>query len=1054
MASRRSLRCCAVWAAVSVGAAAALGCGSPGRKFPARPSLLEPVEQGASVGAAGAEWRYHPRKPARLERAYPLPEGRSLLLGGGERWLMDGKRSWPASMLAPEPLIGALTSKRSAWVFVGRSGTTYDADSPTGALGASSAPLAEMARVDSGQNDVLGVSREGELWLSDDAGLGWRQVGPAGVEFEDVLVEPPHAIALAVPERLWHSNDEGHTWQALDQPPFGARALARDDEAGSVAVSVLGIRSFAFGADVQLSPLQRQLKPAEPSLAGPPVQWPSAKAIARGRAYDKSGRYFELLLGAKAETLSGPSAGELERRPAPLFSSCNDARVAGFERWVYVACTRERSGSSQRFEFFRSENAGASFEREAYGARGDPELLELAVGAEGVLLVTGLCTPSENVPGCRPQGIYRRAESDADAGAGPLQLLPVAAPALEEHARGLAFSSDGRTAYAVGPRTKSDALFAFVSTELARGFSARPIEALDDSESRGQSELVQLTASAEGQLSLVLVQPSGAERLVVLDAAARTVSFNSAPVDAAVIGAYGNRALAVSPENVWESLNGGAEWDNLGRLPRSICAAASGRCSLAIHCGAEGCTLGDNLSRVGWRGREAPSALLPPPSAARPGVSARRSLAPPWSCDLSNGEWTELRGVERLPDAGQAAIGKAAWFALSTDDATAAAGLYVAEAGRASRDVEVRYSELLGPAARPSEQAYQASLQVEGAAALRFRVPTAAAAPLTDIEVAWDNLLEGQHRRAVIPDAGAALPGDFVRGDGPARRAQPDLVSIASGGIFVRVHRQPQQDQVSYFLNGTGVEAWPALRWGLLPPKDTSFEMVRLSGESVHLAFVDQGATIVRARRRGNAWQLDAMSVGYADAGNFSIEQHRDIAYVRGHAGIHLTTHHADGATRSELFPLQLEGPVLAAPSAVPTQRDLGDALVPCNLQQRAETPRIVAPHHAGRRRPLVVRDAVEPVRIMLTDAAVLHGTAQSPCADAFDADLVRAAPGGSTRERALLSLDGPSWLFRLAPDNSRRETRVEYRSMNCRPDAGVELPAEIYDMPGTNQND
>jgi hypothetical protein len=1054
MASRRSLRCCAGWVVTSLGIGTALSCGSPGRKFPTRPSLLEPVEMAASAGAPAAEWRYHPRKPARLERAYPLPGGRSLLLGGGERWLMDGKRSWPAAMLAPEPLIGALTSKRSAWVFVGRSGTTYDADSPMGALGPSSTPLTEMARVDSGQNDVLGVSRGGELWLSDDAGLGWRQVGPAGVQFEDVLVESPHAVALAVPERLWHSNDEGHTWQALDQPPFGARALARDESAGSVAVSVLGIRKLTFGADVQVTPLQRQLQPAEPSLAAPPVQWPSARAIARGRAYDKSGRYFELALGVKAETLTGPSAGELERRPAPLFSSCNDARVGGFERWVYVACTRERTGSSQRFELFRSENGGASFEREPYGARGDPELLELAVGAEGALLMTGLCTPSENVPGCRPQGIYRRAVGDADAGAAPPQLLPVAAPALEEHARGLAFSSDGRTAYAVGPRTKSDALFAFVSSDLARGFSARPIDALDESESRGQSELVQLTASEEGQLSLVLVQPSGAQRLVVLDAGARTVSFNPAPVDTAVIGAYGNRALAVSPENVWESLNGGAEWDNLGRLPRSICAATSGRCSLAVHCDPEGCTLGDSLSRVGWRGREAPSAMLPPPATARPSASARRSLAPPWSCDLSNGEWTELRGVERLPDAGQAWLGKAAWFALSTDDATAAAGLYVAEAGRVSHDMEVRYSELLGPAPRPSEHAYQATLQIEGAAALRFRVPTAATAPLTDVEVAWDNLLEGQRRRAVIPDAGATLPGDFVRGDGPTRRAQPDLVSIASGGIFVRVHRQPQQDQVSYFLNGSSVEAWPALRWGIVPPKEVSLEMVRLAGESVHLAFVDQGATIVRARRRSNAWQFDAMSVGYADAASFSIEQHRDIAYLRGRAGIHLTTRHADGSTRSELFPLQLDGPVLAAPSAVPTQRDLGDALVPCTQQQRAETPRIVAPHHAGRRRPLVVRDAVEPVRIMLTDAAVLHGTPESPCADALDAELVKSAPGSAARERALLSLDGPSWLFRLAPDNSRRETRVEYRSMSCRPDASVELPAEIYDLPGTNQND
>jgi hypothetical protein len=49
------------------------------------------------------------------------------------------------------------------------------------------------------------------------------------------------------------------------------------------------------------------------------------------------------------------------------------------------------------------------------------------------------------------------------------------------------------------------------------------------------------------------------------------------------------------------------------------------------------------------------------------------------------------------------------------------------------------------------------------------------------------------------------------------------------------------------------------------------------------------------------------------------------------------------------------------------------------------------------------------------------------------------------------LSLDGPSWLFRMTTDNSRRDVRVEYRSMTCRPDAGTELPPDIYDMPGTD---
>jgi hypothetical protein len=1047
-------------AVVALGVMTFSSCSPREHKYPERPSLLEPAAApGGDVGAA--EWRYHPRRPSHLERSYPLPDGRGLLVGAaGERWLADGKRhdARPASMLAPETLVGALSTQRAPWVFVGRSGTTYDADTPLGPFLSSSAPLVEMAKVDAGARHVLGVSRDGELWLSADAGLGWHPVGPAGARFEDVLVAPPHALALEVPERLWASEDEGQSWQPLDRAPFGARALTRNDASGPVVVSVLGAMAIGFGPSVTFSPLNRALAPAEPALDFRPVQGPSARAVAQGRAFDSGGRYVELLLGAKAEMIAGAWRGDLERRPAPLFNACADARVAGFEDFVYVACTRERSGPARQLEFFRSGDGGVTFEREPYAARGDPELLRLAVGRDGVLLASGLCAPTESVAGCRPRGIFRRETSEGDAGGGPV-LTEMAAPALEEHARGLVFSSDGRVAYAVGTRTKSDALFAFISTDLARGFSARPVSTPDEADARGPTEVLSLTASNEGQLSLVLAQSSGAQRLVVLDAGARTLSINPPPVDAAVIGAYGNRAIAVSPDNVWESLNGGAEWDDLGRLPRSICAANSGRCSIRVHCEAAGCTLGDSLSRVGWRGHQEPSALLLPPAAPRLGGDAQRSLGPALSCDLSSSEWSELRGVDRLPDAGQAALGKAAWFALATDDATAAAGLYIAETSRLTldRSSKVRYSELLAPTSRAADVAYQATLQVEGAAALRYTYPRSGTAEtsIQNVEVAWDNLFEGVHRRALLADAGALRPGDYVKSDGVARRAQPDLVSIASGGIFLRMHRQPQYEQETYFLDGSSVETLPALRWPQAPPKDLNLEMARLGGDSVHLAFVDQGATVVRARRVGPGWQFDAVSIGYHDPSSFSIEQHRDIAYARGATAIHLTTRRPGGTTEGRLFPLRADGPVLGAPIAMPTQRDLGDDLSVCTAQQRADTPRVVAPYHPGRRRPLVVHDAVEPVRVFLSDAAVLHGTPEHACALAFDADLVKGAGGSANpRERALLSLEGPSWLFRFATDTSRREARVEYRAMNCRPDSGVELPPEIYDLPGTNRAD
>src|SRR4029079_17792274 len=122
------------------------------------------------------------------------------------------------------------------WAFVGRSGAAYLASSPLGPFVSTSAPLADLAKVDAGEHPLLGVSREGELWLSDDAGGAWRQVGPAGARFADVLLTGAHGLALQLPERLWMSDDEGLSWRVLTEPPFGARGLARGDDDSAIVL--------------------------------------------------------------------------------------------------------------------------------------------------------------------------------------------------------------------------------------------------------------------------------------------------------------------------------------------------------------------------------------------------------------------------------------------------------------------------------------------------------------------------------------------------------------------------------------------------------------------------------------------------------------------------------------------------------------------------------------------------------------------------------------------------------------------------------------------------
>ena len=266
----------------------------------------------------------------------------------------------------------------------------------------------------------------------------------------------------------------------------------------------------------------------------------------------------------------------------------------------------------------------------------------------------------------------------------------------------------------------------------------------------------------------------------------------------------------------------------------------------------------------------------------------------------------------------------------------------------------------------------------------------------------------------------------------------------------MRPHKNPQHQQTTYFLDGARTLEVPPLRWPAAP-KGASSEMARIAGQDLALLFVNQGATVVRGRLVNDSWRFDAMSVGFAEADEFALRQHRDIAYVGGHAGIHLALLSATGQGDAHVYPFQAEGPVFAAGIAVPTQSDLHEAAPSCSSEQRATTPRIVAPHQQGARRPVLVHDPVEPLRLLLTDTAVLHGTPDKACAMVFDADTVRTAPAAQPiRERALVAARGASFLFRASPDPARRDARVEYRRMQCRPDASVEVPPEVYEMPGT----
>jgi hypothetical protein len=812
-------------------------------------------------------------------------------------------------------------------------------------------------------------------------------------------------------------------------------------------------------------------------------------------------RYLEATADEKQQAswriFEGPLDGSLEARPLPEARGCRVVRLGGFDRWLYFACARSNAaGSAQPVEFHRSEDAGKTWKLEPYSPRAKLSDLAFVVAADGGLLTTGVCAAHAGGSGCSTHGVHfrrkvnpeqreaRRAERARGEAAEPgertpdYELAPAATPALTGVAAALATSVDGRTLYAVGRRNKSAAFAVFVSHDGGRSFAAHDIEQLapdapeeEELEDRfsyrptASSLSVQsLTTAEDGTLAIVF-RRFGVSTLIVTDDEGRVIGLSRAPLESALIGAAGSRALAFSPatREVWESLDAGAAWEPIGRLPVSLCPSDAS-CDVPVRCHMAGCVIGDELSRIGWRGQsDEDMGVLSPPERAAPPLFDRK-VRTGFACSLHEGRWQAIPGVGNAPDAGRAAIGKAVWFLAASDGSRATAVLHQAASGPRPR---VESTPLLPPATRPETLAYKVAHQVEGAAVVRYTIPESVPGEtrLLNLEVAWANLVEGRIAHARLANAGTYAPGDYTRATGQrAQDARPDLVSVAEGGIFVRIHHAARGNQETLFFDGRGSTTVPKVEWpptGSLPMQS---EMAHIGDVMQPMLLVGDGTAVARARSEGGRWVFDAFATGLHEPANFELAQRATFAFIGSRPGWHVLWYDPTGTRRKGWFyPFRAKGSVFDPPIAVPTQLDLGDRPARCAASQRASTPRVVVPFQPGTRHPIVVTDPVEPVRLLLTSGAVLHGTPEAPCVAAWDAEAVNvdAPPGttatplsGNTNEvvRAIVPFDDleHAWLFRTSRNARSEPAGLEWRTMSCRLDPALETPPEVFQVEGT----
>lgn len=1005
-------------AAVAVAAALAYpGC-SPAERYPERPSLIDGQAR-APRYQTPAMFRYHPADVGDLHPAATLPGGAELLLGErGERWLVEANgQAQVSSMFAPERLVDAVNLSADSWLFVGQAGGVYEAADPIGPFLRSGMPPRPLARVAVTSEALVGVTLGGDVVRSLDFGETWLDV-PTPTRAVDVELLPDgRGLLLGIPEQLHSTADHGKSFEPLPGAPFGAWSLHRLDDRIEIA-GALGRRVYDARGNAA-KPVAASAKVASTPEVQPP-SGPAASRLRTGQAVVSEDEYFELSADKQGFQLHhGRLGSDLSVRRIPALSDCEQVRIAARGSRLLVACAPSDE-SDVELVLFSSADAGESFTPLPLALRGSIDLVQIAFFDEQRFAITGICPSDETELGCKPRGIHLGRVGD---GATP-RLTAARTPSLLGPALALVAAPQGGRVHALGRRTKGSALGAFVSTDGGEAWSATEVPELELGPSASVSGLRFLSTEVgtDGTLATVVHEPvSRAQLLLTLDERGRFVALTSAPRPDATLGAAGLLALAVTHPagEVFESLDGGSEWTSVGRVPTAGCS--DGKC--AVMCYPAGCVIGESVTRVGWEGQQ--EAALLAPSSATGGSGMVRSVAATAVCRFE-ADWLPLR-AEFVPNAGSAALAEAAWFTFHSRFQEASFTFHtMPERGTLTTQV------LVPPATAPGKTALYYTHQIEGAAVMRQIEGRG-------VDVAWVNLFESPKARHVHLPESHRVKTRVTRFQ--TKLAEPTALTIGRGGLFFA-----SDWQRPYFLHGSQVEplSWQAWPDTIQPGRD---ELLRAGEQKLLVRFFGNGSAVAWASAQNSVDAPGAQTVGLPYPADFGVSQEMTLAYTGDTPGLYVANF---AGARSTAYVMPFDQVPLGAPVPVPTQGSLGSTPVPCTEVKRRNTPRAVTSYEPGTRHAVVISDPNEPMPVLVTGDAVLHGTPADPCAVAFDAETVGVS---SDRVQALVFVEpgARSWAFRKTADGEGDDD-LEYRAMACAFDPNAEVPEEVFQAPGTER--
>ena len=359
---------------------------------------------------------------------------------------------------------------------------------------------------------------------------------------------------------------------------------------------------------------------------------------------------------------------------------------------------------------------------------------------------------------------------------------------------------------------------------------------------------------------------------------------------------------------------------------------------------------------------------------------------------------------------------------------------------------------LLKPVERPSEYAYLVLDQVEGAAALRYRLPEDPAkdSHLRNIELGLgQRALRASGAARAWPTAAQSPPPTI---NSASRCNAPIRICSASAkaGCTCACTTRRATRRTLGSSTAARARAFPPVKWPIAANVRGRTEMARSDDTHVPLMLFGRGTAVARARRVGADWEFDAETTALPDPSAFGQNLVSNVAYLGNASGLYVQAQTGEGARAS------------AAYYAFRATGD-GDGTEGTSARPRPAWPiaRVVAAKRScddpAHRRGLLARYSAPDLghgQLGSASAISERGGRAVRHSRKRLRHRARRRRGGVRRRRLCVAnarcYCSKTWstagCFARAPDSNA----VQYRTMKCHFDPDLEVPSDVYRAPGT----